>query len=367
VNAVAVVVPGGIDDPARVSGGNRYDRRVCDGLRDDGWAVDEVAVPGSWPRPGPAELAQLARALDARPDGALVLVDGLIGSAAGAVLVPRSARLRLVVLAHMVFGGDAVPEVDERAALGAARAVVATSGWTRRLLLDRYGLTADRVSVARPGTDRAPVGPGTAAGGRLLCVGAVSPVKGQDVLFEALTGTAGPWRCAVVGPADRDPPYAAALERRAVAAGLADRVRWAGVRTGARLAAEHRDADLLVVPSRSESYGMVVGEALAAGLPVLASAVGGIPEALGRTPSGVPGMLVPPDDAGALAAALGRWLTDAGLRRRLRRAALLRREGLPRWRSTTAQVGGVLAAVLGEPEPAGVPCSPATRHGGRRG
>ena len=104
-----------------------------------------------------------------------------------------------------------------------------------------------------------------------------------------------------------------------------------GTRTGAALRLEYADADLLVVPSRAETYGMVVAEALAAGVPVVATSVGGIPEALGRTPAGVPGLLVPPDDSAALAAALARWLTDAGLRRRLRGAALSRREGLPDW------------------------------------
>jgi glycosyltransferase involved in cell wall biosynthesis len=351
VTALAAVVPKGIDDAARVSGGNRYDRRVCGGLRAAGWRVAELAVPGSWPRPAPTALDALARTLDALPDGALVLVDGLIASAARAVLVPRSGRLRLVVLVHMVFGGAAVSGDDEQAVLAAARAVVTTSDRTRQLLLDLYALPPDRVHVARPGTDPASVSPPSAGGGRLLCVGTLWPVKGQDLLLEALAGISGTWRCGFVGPVDRDPDFVAALHRRAAAAGIADRLRWAGVRTGAQLAREYRDADLLVVPSRSEAYGMVVGEALAAGVPVLAAAAGGIPEALGRTARGVPGLLVPPGDPGALAAALARWLADAGLRDRLRRAALERRAGLPGWATTEQQLHGVLAAVGGEPDP----------------
>src|SRR5690242_2804996 len=108
MSSVHVVVPAGIDDPARVSGGNRYDRRVCDGLRAAGWTVVEVAVEGAWPRPGAGAREALARALDALPDAALVLLDGMVASAAPAVLVPRAARLRFVVLVHMVFGGRAV-------------------------------------------------------------------------------------------------------------------------------------------------------------------------------------------------------------------------------------------------------------------
>jgi glycosyltransferase involved in cell wall biosynthesis len=355
VSRVHVVVPAGIDDPARVSGGNRYDRAVCDGLRAAGWAVAEIAVPGAWPRPGAADLAVLARALDGLADGELVLTDGLIASAAGAVLLPRSARLRLVVLVHMVFGGAEVPAEDEAAVLAAARAVVTTSDWTRRHLLDRYRLPPPRLHVARPGVAAAPVSPGTADGGRLLTVGVLAPHKGQDLLLAALAGTAGlPWRCALVGPVDRDPAFVASLERTATAARIADRLRVPGPLGAAALQQELRSADLLVVPSRAETYGMVVPEALAAGLPVLAARVGGVPEALGDTADGVPGLLVPPEDAAALAGALTRWLTDAGLRDRLRRAARQRRRDLPDWSETSRCLAAVLISVRGEPDRPGL-------------
>jgi glycosyltransferase involved in cell wall biosynthesis len=360
VTTVRVVVPAGIDDPARVSGGNRYDRAVCAVLRDAGWSVPEIAVEGPWPRPDAGALARLARALDALPDGALVLVDGLVASGARAVLASASERLRVVVLVHMVFGGqvvdrEAVPERDEAAVLAVARAVVTTSEWTRRRLLERYGLPAGRVHVARPGTEPAPLSDPTPDGGRLLCVGTLAPLKGQDLLLEALASLAGSaWRCALVGPLDRDRRFVAALARRAAATGLADRVRMPGPRTGAALQREYGDADLLVVPSRAETYGMVVPEALAAGVPVLATAVGGLPEALGRASGAVPGLLVPPDDPAALAAGLARWLTDAELRSRLRHAALRRREALPDWRTTGERIGRVLAAVAAEPDRPGI-------------
>jgi glycosyltransferase involved in cell wall biosynthesis len=357
VSAVHVVVPAGIHDPARVSGGNRYDREVCADLRDAGWRVTEIAADGSWPRPDALAQAALARSLDALPDDALVLVDGLVASAARSVLVPRSGRLRVVVLVHMVFGGTdldgvAVEERDEAAVLAAARAVVTTSAWTRRRLLERYRLPAARVHVARPGTEPAPVSPRTAGGGRLVCVGTVSRLKGQDLLLEALGSLAAlPWRCAMVGPLDRDPGFVASLARGATAAGIADRVRMRGTRTGTALRREYEDADLLVLPSRTETFGMVVPEALAAGVPVIAAAVGGVREAVGRTAAGVPGLLVPPEDPAALAAALTRWLTDAGLRTRLRLAAVRRRETLPDWRRTGERIRGVLSAVRVEPDP----------------
>ena len=71
---VYFVVPGGLDDPSRPSGGNRYDRAVCSRLPD----VCEIAVPGSWPRPGDAERAALTRVLGDISEMSDVVVDGLV-------------------------------------------------------------------------------------------------------------------------------------------------------------------------------------------------------------------------------------------------------------------------------------------------
>jgi len=337
-----VVLPNDIDDPAAPSGGNTYDRRVCRGLAALGWSVREHAVPGSWPAPLPGERAGLARVLATVPDGALVLLDGLVASAVPDVLVPEARRLRLVVIVHM-------PLLDaaERAALAAARAVVTTSGWTRGRLLAAYGLAADRVHVATPGVDPAGLVPGSGSGSRLICVAAVTAAKGYDVLAEALATIPDlPFRCVCVGSRSREPGFAGQLGRLTLAAGLTGRVCFAGPLTGDELDRAYAAADLLVLPSRAETYGMVVTEALARGIPVLATAVGGVPEALGRAPDGsLPGLLVEPGDAAALAAALRRWLADAGLRGRLRRSARDRRRTLTGWAVTAELVSGVLAGV----------------------
>ena len=89
--AVHVVVPAGIDDRARPSGGNAYDRRVCDGLAAAGWAVHVHEVAGSWPWPDAPSHAALADALFRIPDRALVLVDGLVASPSPDVLVPAGS------------------------------------------------------------------------------------------------------------------------------------------------------------------------------------------------------------------------------------------------------------------------------------
>ncbi|MEP7020870.1 MAG: glycosyltransferase family 4 protein [Pseudonocardiales bacterium] len=342
MTAVHVVLPDGIDDPARVSGGNVYDRRVCRGLAATGWSVHEHAVAGNWPHPDAAARGTVARVLAILPDGAIALLDGLIAATVPEVFLAQAARLRLVVLAHMTFD-----DANEGAVMSGAAAVIATSDWTRRRLLDQYALRPDAVHVAAPGVDPAEIAPGTDGGAELLCVAAVTPLKGHDVLLDALAMTGEPaMRCVCVGTLTRDPEFVAALRRRIRDAGLDANVRLVGPLSGARLAAAYATADVLVLASRTEAYGMVVTEALARGLPVIATEVGGLPETLGFGADGArPGILVRPGDPAALAAAIRTWLGDAGLRHTLRRAALDRRGTLAGWSDTAQRIARVLEAV----------------------
>jgi glycosyltransferase involved in cell wall biosynthesis len=317
---VYFVVPDAIDDPRRPSGGNHYDRRVATELRTLGW--DVVEVPGT-------------RSLDEIPAGAVVLVDGLIACAEAQVMIAQTVRLRVVVLVHMPVVACAV--------LPTARAIITTSSWTRGVIADEYRLSSQRIRVAEPGTDPASLAVGSADGASILCVGVVAAHKGQDVLLDALAElTDLSWRCACVGALDRDDAFVAALRRRPVAA----RVTFAGARTGTELDRAYAAADVLVLPSRGEAYGMVVTEALARGIPVIASAVGGVPDALGRAADGQrPGVLIGPGSSGALAIALRDWLTDADLRSGLRSAARSRRSTLRAWTATAAEVATVLEEV----------------------
>ena len=239
MRTVNVVVPDGIDDLARPSGGNTYDRHVCRELVSLGWSVHEHAVPGSWPRPDAASFTALACALQRIPGDAIVLLDGLVASTAPEVLVSQSRRLRLIVLVHMLLGHRPVDDdarIREGAVVSAAEAIITTSAWARRRLLELYSLPADRVHVARPGVDAADLASGTATGGALLCVAAVTFRKGYDVLLDALEKLMDmSWHCVCVGSLDRDPAFVECLRHRSSARGLGDRVRLAGTRTGAEL------------------------------------------------------------------------------------------------------------------------------------
>jgi glycosyltransferase involved in cell wall biosynthesis len=346
---VHVVAPEGFDDPRLPTGGNIYDRRVCAGLAHVGWKVLVATVAAAWPVPDLGARADLDRTVSAIPDGEIALIDGLIASPTAAQLVPHAGRISMTVLLHMPLATaidtreDASAQRSERAVLRAAAGVIVTSEWTRQQVLTRYGIPADRVHVARPGVDRV-VAPARPVRGQLMCVGTLGRHKGQDLLVEALAELGDlDWQCLLAGPLDRDPDFVDQLQARVTRLSYGHRVRLAGVMTGAALSRAYTTADLLVAPSRSETYGMAVTEALAHGLPVIAAAVGGLPEALGSAADGArPGQLIPPGDPAALAAAIRDWLGDEHLRRRLRAAAGSRRSSLPGWGHTALAIANAL-------------------------
>ncbi|MFI8191459.1 glycosyltransferase family 4 protein [Streptomyces sp. NPDC085946] len=352
LRTVHFVLPGGVDDPAAPSGGNAYDRRVSLDLPGFGWQVRPHAVAGDWPRPAAAARAELARRLRELPDGAIVLLDGLVACGVPEVVVPQARRLRMAVLVHLPLGDEtgldpavaAALDAREREVLRAVPAVVATSDWAVRRLVAHHGLAPERVHVAAPGADIAPLAPGTDGVSRLLCVAAVTPRKGQHRLVEALAQVADlPWSCVCVGGLGQDPEYVAHLRELIGRHGLEDRLELAGPRSGAALDASYAAADLMVLTSYAETYGMAVTEALARGIPVLATDVGGLPEAVGRAPDGgVPGILVPPENPAALAAELRGWFGEADVRRRLKAAARSRRAALGGWAATAQSLAAVL-------------------------
>ncbi|MFD9112236.1 glycosyltransferase family 4 protein [Streptomyces bottropensis] len=353
------VMPGGVDDLARPSGGNAYDRRICLDLPGFGWQVHKHTVAGSWPSPSEPARAELARTLRELPDGTVVLLDGLVACGVPEIILPEAERLCLAVLVHLPLGDETgldpvlAAELDakERATLRGVSAVIATSEWAVRRLVSHHGLAPERVHVAAPGADIAPLASGTDGVSRLLCVAAVTPRKGQHRLVEALaTVTELRWSCVLVGGLDQEPEYVDHIRTLIAKFGLEDRFHLAGPQAGAELDASYAAADLMVLTSYAETYGMAVTEALARGIPVLATDVGGLPEAVGRAPDGgVPGILVPPENPAAIAAELRGWFGEADVRRRLKAAARGRRAALDGWATTARSLAHVLGRLRHEP------------------
>jgi len=216
----------------------------------------------------------------------------------------------------------------ERRLLPQAARIIVTSPQTRRDL-GAYGIDPARIGAVLPGTDPAPL----AAGGQgpgltLLCVASLTPRKGHLVLLEALTRLPDlEWRLICVGSAERDPACAAAIRETIGRLGLERRVQLVGERDAADLGPCYDGADLFVLASHHEGYGMVLAEALARGLPVVATTAGAIPD----TVPGSAGILVPPGDVAALAEVLHRVITDPALRARLAEGARAARAHLPSW------------------------------------
>jgi glycosyltransferase involved in cell wall biosynthesis len=320
------VVPAGLDDPTRPSGGNRYDRRVLDELSARGWTVHEHLV------------GNLGQALAGIPDNAVVIVDGLLGVADPSPVVRASVRLRTVVLLHMPFAEAAAQESvrrAERTLLHAAAAVVTTSEWAGSWVVRHHGLPPERVHVAVPGVDLPASRHETtgADGRRLLCLAAVTAGKGHDVLLAALAHLDDlDWSCTCVGSLEVEPAFAARLQRAS-----GDRIQFTGALAGEALEDALANADLLVSASRHEAYGIGVTEALARGVPAIVTDVGGHAEAVGHVD-----MLVPVDDPDTLAKELRRWLTDPTARESLRTAAAQRRATLPSWSDTARALEGAL-------------------------
>ena len=318
-----LVVPANVDTP---TGGNAYDLALAHALRAAGDAVEVV-------RCDPADLEATLR----EPWDGPTLVDGLLACPQPAAV----AAAQVGVLVHMSLALETglprtrAAELDrlEGEALRAARWVVTTSHWSARHVTEHHGVGG--VAVAPPGVEPAPVSAGSDPP-LLVQLASLLPNKNQLGVVAALAQLSDlPWQARLAGPTDRDPVYALKVRLAVRDAGLSDRVRVTG--TMAREAA-WAGADLALLPSRVETFGMVVTEALARGVPAVVGE-GGAVEALGSTPTGeVPGAVVPPGDPFALASVLRRWLTDRAYRDVVRRAALARRSTLDRWDETAKLV-----------------------------
>lgn len=352
---ITFVVPG---DPATATGGYLYDRRIVDGLRALGREVAVQCLPDGFPWPDAAALRAADVLFAALPDGGTVVVDGLAFGALAEAATRHAGRLRLVALVHHPLAletGLSAPQAaqladSERRALAHARRVITTSAATARLVAADYGVPMAHLDVVEPGTDAAPLaraGRLAAAGDslELLCVATLTPRKGHHWLFEALAPLRDRrWRLVCVGSAERDAQTAAALRAQLAARQLADRVVLTGESSAAQLADCYRRADVFVLASAFEGYGMAFAEALAHGLPVVGMRAGAVAE----TVPADAGLLVAPGDVAALSAALARVLDDAGERERLAQAARAHRARLPGWPASAAAFARVLDRVAAE-------------------
>ena len=346
--ALTFVVPGPLDKP---TGGYGYDRRLLAELAGLGWRTDVLHLPDTFPFPSPTDLAEAERLLDALPAGRPVAVDGLAYAVLPDAMARLAARAPLVALIHhplaLETGLDAATvaalAASERAALAAAHGIVVTSPATAGILAADFGVPRAAIAVAVPGTDR--MSPARGSGGpgvHLLAVGSIIPRKGHVELVEALAALpSGDWTLDIVGDPRLDPAEAARLEDTIRRTALMARVELTGPVVRDTLATLYDHADVFVLNSYYEGYGMAYAEAIAHGLPVIGTTGGAIPDTLGDA-----AILVPPGGGPALTAALRRMIEDPDDRAALAAKARAAAARLPEWADTVGIFAGVVEAAV---------------------
>lgn len=342
----AFAIPGDIN---RRTGGYIYERRLLEGLRDEGRVVDHIVLPDSFPDPTPAEMQAAIATMAALPADRPLIVDGLVFGSAdpegyATIRAPTVAMLHHPLGLETGLAPDWAAELIRRetANLRHARHVVVPSPHTARILGAQFGVASERISIALPGFDR------KAAPARrpqspplILSVGLMARRKGHDVLVSALEGiTDLDWTAEIVG-GPHEQAVADELAAQIDRLGLADRVSLRGFLADDAVADAYARATIFALATRYEGYGIVFGEAMVAGLPIVSCATGAVPETVPETA----GLLVPVDDATALAGALRRLLTEDGLRQGLAAGSAAAGRSLPGWADTAAVMSRVLDAV----------------------
>ena len=337
VKHLAFAVPGDLATP---TGGYAYDRRIIAELGQLGWQVDVVDLGQGFPWPDQATRSSARTRLLMTPAGRRVVVDGLALGVLPETASEIAGRNPLLALVHHPLAlerGLSLEQAEalrgsERAALAAAQQVVVTSATTARLLGSDYGVPAERITVATPGSDPARSMRRSQDGMvRLLSVGAVVPRKGFDVLIAALATLSDlPWRLTIVGDRTRDRDAALQLDNAIARHGLGDRIATLGAVSQEQLEQFYAEADVFALASHFEGYGMAYAEALAHGLPVIGTSAGAIPE----TVPPEAGLLVAAGDVSAFASALRCLISDGDLRRCMAIAARAGAAQLPTWRQS---------------------------------
>jgi glycosyltransferase involved in cell wall biosynthesis len=317
-------------------------------LPDLGIDIEHMPLPRSFPRPSGMDLCTTAQALVAPSKDTVLLIDGLAYGAFSTATVAALTHTVVALVHHpLAFETGIGPEraahllATETAALARANHVIVTSRMTSEILQANLAVPAAKITVAEPGTDPAPRAIGTGSPLQILAVGSVVPRKGYSVLIEALAGLkASEWQLTIAG-ATRDADELARVETALAAKGLTDRISLVGAVDDASLAKLYAAADLFVMPSLFEGYGMVLAEAMARGLSIICTTGGAAAE---TCPDGA-AIKVPPGDAVALETALRRALGDGNLRKSLADASWAAGQKLPRWTDTARIIATVLKDV----------------------
>lgn len=343
-SAVHLIVAG---DPKQLTGGYRYDARIVDELRAQDRDIRVHGLDGRFPLADDTARKALSDTLDGLADGALVVLDGLAANGLPDVIAEHADRLRMIGLVHHPLADETGLDETTRAALLHAETralevldhVVVTSAFTAARLT-ALGMGGPERTVVEPGvtlpaTDQSRQN----AACQLLCVASITPRKGHDVLVRALAELVDlDWHCRLIGATTHAPDWAVSIEREIVALGLQSRVRLEGALADDALAHAYARADLFVLASHYEGYGMVITEAIAHGLPIVTTTGGALAQTV---PDGC-GISVAAGDAPALADALRTLIASPGRLAAAAESAANARRHLNPWSAAAQHFAAVL-------------------------
>jgi glycosyltransferase involved in cell wall biosynthesis len=351
------VYPG---DFSTLTGGYAYDRRLVQGLETLGWQVQWISLGDGYPFPSKEQLEKASSLLLQLDVGVPMLVDGLALGVMPDLTPLLAKRHPMVGLVHhpLAFesglSGDQVKslQASETQSLAHVIKVVATSPKTARDLTDFYGVPSQRVAVVLPGTDRyVPTQTSVAKTNQslrpvqLLSVGSVIPRKAFHVLVHALSSLKShSWTLTIAGDVTRDTHAFAKLQESIRACSLEDRIHVLGAVSDAELHKLYATSDVFVLASLYEGYGMVFAEAMANGLPIVATTGGAISETVPKQA----GLLVEPGNAAALSDAIRVLIEDDAYRSQLAQGARLAAAEQPSWEESVQKFDRLLNLVLAE-------------------
>ncbi len=353
MSQLTLAYPGDLDT---LTGGYLYDKRILAELEALGWATHKLSLDPRFPNVNEQIKQSTCQRLANVDPSHMLVIDGLALGALGLCAKAIRAKRPFVALVHHPLALESGIPADlarqlhqsEQAALTYADHIIVTSQITGQTLIEQFDVPTLKISVVEPGVDRPdhvlstplthrlpqhPV--------RLLSVGALVARKGFDILIKALGTLADiDWQLTIVGDQERSPACTSEINQLIRHFNITPKVKLAGALPAHLLAQHYEQADLFVLASRYEGYGMAYSEALAWGLPVVGTDGGAAAQTL-ATPAA---KIVPVDDTDTLAATLRTLISDHDLRQTMRQAALDHAQQLPSWQGSGLKFAQAISA-----------------------
>ncbi len=337
-----------VGDPSRLTGGYLYHAEVFARISRLGISMVQIVASGANPQVQREAAHGFCRQFDPRPFD-IIVVDALAATVCAPGLDRWRAQRPVVAMVHelpsVASNADAASSAE--APLLRADVLIAVSAHGQAVLIER-GVPAERIIIARPGANRLRLSPRTTTPPSgpvmVLAVAQWIPRKGILTLVEAWTQLdQRNARLMLIGETDADPAYAAQV-RAVIRTTPHANIEARGPVSDAKLVDMYHRTDIFALPTRYEGYGMVFAEAMIAGIPVIAGAVGPVPGIVGNG-----GILVPPDDVPALVQALDTMIGNPYQRQAYAVAARQRAANLPTWEVTTTAFTEALTRAVHRP------------------